>query len=167
MSHSQYPTAPPRRQSWRRIIATASPTPPPIATSATTARPCSPLRRSAARRAQLAAASVPRIVASAAAAGSSVSSALREPGNNPSHIGTPITTTAVTLTALVSTNSSTERLAIRSTEIPLLRSTQAPNAIPPNPLADTTELTASSASDRRRGQTPAQPLEHEPEQHHE
>ncbi len=92
---------------------------------------------------------MPTIVASASAAGSSVSSGLREPGSRPSHIGTPITTTAATFTALVSTNSSTERLAIRSTETPLLRSTHAPSAIPPSPLADTTELTASSASDRR------------------
>ena len=92
---------------------------------------------------------MPTIVASAAAAGSSVSSGSREPGSSPSHIGTPISTTAPTFTALVSTKISTERLAIRSTEIPLLRSTHAPSAIPPSPLAETTELTASSASDRR------------------
>ncbi len=67
----------------------------------------------------------------------------------PSHIGMPITTTAPTLTALVSTKINTERLAIRSTEKPLLRSTHAPSARPARPLTDTTELTASSDSDRR------------------
>ena len=57
--------------------------------------------------------------------------------------------TAPTLTALVSTKISTDRLAIRSTAKPRARSTQAPSAIPARPLTDTTELTASSASDRR------------------
>jgi hypothetical protein len=93
--------------------------------------------------------SVPRIAASAAAAGSNVSSGLREPGIRPSHIGTPITTTAPTFTALVSTKIRTERLAIRCTETPLLRSTQAPSARPARPLTETTELTASSDSDSR------------------
>ena len=74
---------------------------------------------------------------------------MREPGSRPSHIGTPMTTTAPTLTALVSTKISTERLAIRSTETPLLRSTHAPSAMPARPLTDTTELTASSDSDSR------------------
>ena len=92
---------------------------------------------------------MPRIVASAAAAGSSVSSGLVEPGSRPSHIGTPITTTAPTFTALVSTNSSTDRFAIRATETPFVRSTHAPSARPARPLTETTELTASSASDRR------------------
>ena len=89
------------------------------------------------------------MLASAAAAGSSVSRGLREPGSRPSHIGTPIAITAPTLTALVSTNSSTDRFAMRSTEMPLLRSTHAPSARPARPLTETTELTASSDSDRR------------------
>ena len=78
-----------------------------------------------------------------------MSSGFVEPGISPSHIGIPITTTAPTLTALVSTNSSTERLAIRSVEMPRLLSTQAPSAMPARPLTETTELTASSASERR------------------
>ncbi len=53
------------------------------------------------------------------------------------------------MTALVSTKISTERRAIRSTESPLLRSTHAPSAIPARPLAEITELTASSDSDSR------------------
>ena len=78
-----------------------------------------------------------------------MSSASREPGIAPSHIGSPITITAATLTTLVSTKISTERLAMRSTGKPLLRSTHAPSAMPARPLTDTTELTASSASDSR------------------
>ncbi len=78
-----------------------------------------------------------------------MSSGLVEPGSSPSHIGTPMSTVAPTLTALVSTNISTERLAIRSTDTPLLRNTHAPSAMPARPLTDTTELTASSDSDRR------------------
>ena len=74
---------------------------------------------------------------------------MREPGTSPSHIGRPITATAPTLTALVSTKISTERFAIRSTEKPLLRSTHAPSAMPASPLTETTELTASSDSDSR------------------
>ena len=74
---------------------------------------------------------------------------MREPGSSPSHIGTPMTTTAPTLTALVSAKISTERRAMRSAEMPLLRSTHAPSAMPARPLTETTELTASSASDRR------------------
>ncbi len=85
----------------------------------------------------------------ATSAGSSVSSGLVEPGSSPSHIGIPIRTTAAALTALVSTKMSTVRLAIRSTEKPLLRSTHAPSASPARPLTETTELTASSDSDRR------------------
>jgi hypothetical protein len=74
---------------------------------------------------------------------------LREPGSRPSHIGTPITITAPTFTALVSTKIRTDRFAIRSTDTPLPRSTQAPSAKPARPLTETTELTASSESDRR------------------
>ena len=88
-------------------------------------------------------------MASAAAAGTSVKRVRREPGNRPSHIGSPMTITAVTLTALVSTKMTTERLAIRSSDSPSLRSTQAPSAIPASPLTDTTEFIASSDSDRR------------------
>jgi hypothetical protein len=72
-----------------------------------------------------------------------------EPGTSPSHIANPIAATAHRLTALVSTKISTERRAIRATDTPLLRSTQAPSAMPARPLTETTELTASSASDRR------------------
>ena len=61
----------------------------------------------------------------------------------------PMTATAPTLTALVRTKISTERLAMRSIGKPLLRSTHAPSAMPARPLTDTTELTASSDSDRR------------------
>ncbi len=39
---------------------------------------------------------------------------------------------------------------MRSTETPLVRRTQAPSAIPPIPLTDTTELTASSDRAKRR-----------------
>ena len=76
---------------------------------------------------------MPTIVASASAAGNSVSNGLREPGTSPNHIANPISAVAPTFTALVSTKISTERFAIRSTEIPLLRSTHAPSAIPPEP----------------------------------
>ena len=109
------------------------------------------------RRASRPTASTPTIVASAAAAGSSVSSALRDPGSRPSHIGTPISTTAATFTALVSRNTITERLAMRPKEIPRVRRTHAPSAMPARPLTDTTEFTASSASARRFVRRPPRP----------
>ena len=74
--------------------------------------------------------------------------------------------TAATLTALVSTKISTERLAIRSTAKPRVRSTQAPSAMPGEAADRTTELTASSASDRREVSDRAERPEHEVEQHH-
>ncbi len=95
----------------------------------------------------MASASVAPIAAIAATAGTSVSSALLEPGSTSSHIGMPIAATATTFTALVIRNSSTDRVAIRSTERPLLRITHAPSMIPPRPLTETTALTASSASE--------------------
>ena len=89
------------------------------------------------------------IAAAAAAAGSSVSFALVEPGSNPSHIGTPIRITAAMFTALVTTKMSTERRAIDLAGKPWLCSTHTPSARPPRPLAEMTELTASSDSESR------------------
>ncbi len=60
---------------------------------------------------------------------------------------TPMRITAPTLTALVSTKIRTERLAMRSIEMPLLRNTQAPSAMPARPPTETNEFTASSESE--------------------
>ena len=49
--------------------------------------------------------------------------------------------------------------------MPLLRSTQAPSAMPARPLTETTELTASSDSDRREISRRAEHAEHQLEQH--
>ena len=89
------------------------------------------------------------IVPIASSAGTRVISGSVEPGSSPSHIGIPIRATTPTLTALVRTKIRTERLAIRSTEKPRVLRTQAPSAMPPRPLSETTELTASSDSERR------------------
>ncbi len=51
-------------------------------------------------------------------------------GSTPSHIGMPITATAITFTALVIRKSSTDRVAMRFREMPLLRITQAPRHDP-------------------------------------
>jgi hypothetical protein len=65
-------------------------------------------------------------------------------------MATPMSATAATFTALVSTNNTTERSTIRSALTPRLRSTHAPSARPARPLEETTELAASSDSDRRQ-----------------
>ena len=106
------------------------------------------------------------MVRPAASAGTSVSSALREPGSRPAYMSAPITSVANTLTALVSTKISTERLAMRSTDRP--RAAQHPGA----------ERDAGEAADRddrvdrelrerqARDQPAADHAEHEREQQH-
>ena len=75
-------------------------------------------------------------------------------------------TTAATLTALVSTKISTERFAIRSTEMPLLRSTHAPSAMPARPLTDTDRVDRQLRQRQSRGQAAPEVREDEPEQDH-